>query len=93
MVKKTLQKIHGVHSINIDADEGKVAVSSTVDPHLFIAMLVRAGQKTELLLEPAKPQAMNNLNQVEHQGKKMQFTLCNANGVECGNKKSQLDDN
>ncbi|KAL5860272.1 hypothetical protein ACOSQ4_001568 [Xanthoceras sorbifolium] len=41
-VKKVMQKIHGVHSISIDANDGTAAVSSTVDPHLLIAMLAKA---------------------------------------------------
>ncbi|XVE77763.1 hypothetical protein DITRI_Ditri13aG0088900 [Diplodiscus trichospermus] len=89
-VKKTLQKIHGVHSINIDANGGKVEVSSTVDPNLFIAMLAKAGKKAEVFWEPAEPQSMNNLNHVEHQGNKMQFTRSNATSMDCDNKKFQL---
>ncbi|KAK2649242.1 hypothetical protein Ddye_016731 [Dipteronia dyeriana] len=62
-VKKVLQKIHGVHSINIDANEGTVAVSSTVvDPQLLIAMLAKAGQKAELLWESPQQIPLHNPN-------------------------------
>ncbi|OMP05006.1 hypothetical protein COLO4_09124 [Corchorus olitorius] len=71
-VKRMLQKINGVHSINIDADEGKVVVSSTIDPHQFISMLARAGKRAEILsVSSAKPQAPQPAMMNSH--KKMQY--------------------
>ncbi|KAK3193845.1 hypothetical protein Dsin_025155 [Dipteronia sinensis] len=74
-VKKVLQKIHGVHSINIDANEGTVAVSSTVvDPQLLIAMLAKAGQKAELLWESPQQTPLHNPNpQMKQPFKKVQM--------------------
>ncbi|GMP91047.1 hypothetical protein CsSME_00041913 [Camellia sinensis var. sinensis] len=46
-----------VYSIKIDAEQGKVTISGTVDPHTIITMLGKAGKKAELLSE------MNNHNQ------------------------------
>ncbi|CAL5427759.1 unnamed protein product [Camellia sinensis] len=46
-----------LYSIKIDAEQGKVTISGTVDPHTIITMLGKAGKKAELLSE------MNNHNQ------------------------------
>ncbi|KAL5792964.1 hypothetical protein ACOSP7_001558 [Xanthoceras sorbifolium] len=73
-VKKVMQKIHGVHSISIDANDGTAAVSSTVDPHLLIAMLAKAGKKAELLWELPQQTPVNIPNpQVEQPFKNVQM--------------------
>ncbi|KAK9272733.1 hypothetical protein L1049_003110 [Liquidambar formosana] len=71
-VQKVLQKIHGVYSINIDAEQGKVTVSGTVDPYILIMMLAKAGKKAQLLLDqrppppaPAPTSPAHNPNQLE----------------------------
>ncbi|KAG4911232.1 hypothetical protein JHK87_057348 [Glycine soja] len=47
-VKKILQKIDGVYSVNIDAERGKVMVSGHVDPAKLIKKLKRSGKHAEL---------------------------------------------
>ncbi|TKY52198.1 Heavy metal-associated isoprenylated plant protein 26 [Spatholobus suberectus] len=47
-VKKILQKIEGVYSVNIDAERGKVMVSGHVDPAKLIKKLKRSGKHAEL---------------------------------------------
>ncbi|XP_027363309.1 heavy metal-associated isoprenylated plant protein 34 isoform X1 [Abrus precatorius] len=47
-VRKLLQKIDGVYSVNIDADQGKVLVSGHVDPAKLIKKLKRSGKHAEL---------------------------------------------
>ena len=62
----------GVHTISIDANEGTVAVSSTVDPHLFIAKLAKAGKRAELLWDPIQTPRRNQNPHVEQLLKKPQ---------------------
>lgn len=47
-VKKLLQRIEGVYSVNIDAEQQKVTVSGSVDTATLIKKLVRAGKHAEL---------------------------------------------
>ncbi|CAJ1976162.1 unnamed protein product [Sphenostylis stenocarpa] len=47
-VKKILQKIDGVYSVNIDAERGKVMVSGHVDPARLIKKLKRSGKHAEV---------------------------------------------
>ncbi|XP_077243949.1 heavy metal transport/detoxification superfamily protein [Tasmannia lanceolata] len=47
-VKKLLQKIEGVYTVNIDAEQQKVTVSGNVDSATLIKKLVRAGKHAEL---------------------------------------------
>ncbi|RVW53347.1 Heavy metal-associated isoprenylated plant protein 32 [Vitis vinifera] len=47
-VKKLLQKIDGVYTTIIDADQGKVTVSGCVDPATLIKKLVKSGKHAEL---------------------------------------------
>lgn len=61
-----------MHTISIDANEGTVAVSSTVDPHLFIAKLAKAGKKAELLWDPIQTPRRNQNPHVEQLLKKPQ---------------------
>ncbi|KAL6007443.1 hypothetical protein ACLOJK_032940 [Asimina triloba] len=46
-VKKLLQKIEGVYTVNIDAEQQKVTVSGNVDSAVLIKKLVRAGKHAE----------------------------------------------
>lgn len=47
-VKKLLQKIDGVYSVKVDANEGKVVVAGDVDPDKLIKKLKRAGKHAEI---------------------------------------------
>ncbi|CAL0320986.1 unnamed protein product [Lupinus luteus] len=47
-VKKLLQKIEGVYSVNIDAEQGKVMVSGHVDPAKLIKKLKSSGKHAEV---------------------------------------------
>lgn len=47
-VKKLLQKIEGVYSVRVDADEGKVVVAGDVDPAKLVKKLKRAGKHAEI---------------------------------------------
>ncbi|KAG9448971.1 hypothetical protein H6P81_008936 [Aristolochia fimbriata] len=47
-VKKLLQRIEGVYTVNIDAEQQKVTVSGNVDSATLIKKLVRAGKHAEL---------------------------------------------
>ncbi|XXG83470.1 hypothetical protein AAC387_Pa10g1211 [Persea americana] len=47
-VKKLLQKIEGVYTISIDAEQGKVTVSGNVDPSTLIKKLQKKGKHAEL---------------------------------------------
>ncbi|KAJ8619634.1 hypothetical protein MRB53_028163 [Persea americana] len=47
-VKKLLQKIDGVYTITIDAEQGKVTVSGNVDPSTIIRKLQKKGKHAEL---------------------------------------------
>lgn len=51
-VKKLLQKIDGVYTIAIDAEQGKVTVNGNVNPSTLIQKLNKAGKPAELW--PAK---------------------------------------
>ncbi|XP_043702510.1 heavy metal-associated isoprenylated plant protein 37-like [Telopea speciosissima] len=60
-VKKLLQRIEGVFTVNIDAEQQKVTVSGTVDPATLIKKLVRAGKHAEIW------SAKSNQNQKQQQ--------------------------
>ncbi|KAL2661360.1 hypothetical protein AAZX31_03G219500 [Glycine max] len=47
-VKKLLQKIDGVYSVRVDADEGKVVVAGDVDPAKLVKKLKRGGKHAEI---------------------------------------------
>ncbi|TKY61471.1 Heavy metal-associated isoprenylated plant protein 26 [Spatholobus suberectus] len=47
-VKKLLQKIDGVYSVRVDADQGKVLVAGDVDPAKIVKKLNRAGKHAEI---------------------------------------------
>ncbi|KAF8392473.1 hypothetical protein HHK36_022815 [Tetracentron sinense] len=47
-VKKLLQKIEGVYTTTVDAEQGKVTVSGIVDPNTLIKKLGKAGKYAEL---------------------------------------------
>ncbi|KAG0498865.1 hypothetical protein HPP92_003165 [Vanilla planifolia] len=69
-VKKILQKVDGVFHTTIDAEQGKVTVSSNVDPATLVKKLNKAGKHAELLLPKGinlahlqKPQLENQKGQ------------------------------
>lgn len=72
----------GVHSIHIDANEGKVTVSSTVDPHVLIEEFAKIGKKAHLLWEP-RPLLMNQ-NNADNRGKRVQDApfIAQQNGID-----------
>ncbi|RVX12491.1 Heavy metal-associated isoprenylated plant protein 37 [Vitis vinifera] len=47
-VKKLLQRIEGVYTVNIDAEQQRVTVSGSVDSGTLIKKLVKAGKHAEL---------------------------------------------
>ncbi|CAI9762658.1 unnamed protein product [Fraxinus pennsylvanica] len=70
-VKKILQKIEGVYTTNIDAEQGKVTVSGNVDPTTLIKKLAKIGKHAELW---SAPKANNNQqNQLNNQFKNLQI--------------------
>eukprot|EP00258_Populus_trichocarpa_P033200 XP_024449219.1 heavy metal-associated isoprenylated plant protein 32-like [Populus trichocarpa] len=81
-IRKQLQKTQGVHSIHIDANEGKVTVSSTVDPHVLIEEFAKIGKKAHLLWEP-RPLLMNQ-NNADNRGKRVQDApfIAQQNGID-----------
>ncbi|KAF3951566.1 hypothetical protein CMV_022803 [Castanea mollissima] len=70
-VKKLLQKIDGVYSTNIDAEQGRVTVKGVVDPVKLINKLEKSGKHAELW-GPQKGSNYNQ-NQLNNQFKNMQF--------------------
>ncbi|KAF8394457.1 hypothetical protein HHK36_020665 [Tetracentron sinense] len=62
-VKKLLQKIEGVYTTTIDAEQGKVTVSGNVDPATLIRKLVKKGKHAELWgAQKPSNKNQNNLN-------------------------------
>lgn len=61
-VQKILQKIDGVYTVSVDAEHGKVTVSSSVDPYTLIKKLGKAGKHAELLSPKGTINAINNSN-------------------------------
>nr|XP_016496447.1 PREDICTED: uncharacterized protein DDB_G0290685-like [Nicotiana tabacum] len=47
-VKKKLQKIEGVYTVKIDADQSKVTVTGNVDPNTLVKKLVKSGKHAEI---------------------------------------------
>ncbi|XP_054795480.1 heavy metal-associated isoprenylated plant protein 32-like [Prosopis cineraria] len=71
-VKKLLQKIDGVYSVNIDAEQGKVVVAGNVDPSTLIKKLKSSGKRAEIwapkgMMFPTNQ--FNNLQIDHHHGK------------------------
>ncbi|KAL6522831.1 hypothetical protein OROHE_016678 [Orobanche hederae] len=54
-VKKLLQSIDGVYTIDIDSQQQKVTVTGNIDPRTLIKKLVKSGKHAELLPEKGKP--------------------------------------
>ncbi|CAA2938077.1 heavy metal-associated isoprenylated plant 33-like [Olea europaea subsp. europaea] len=70
-VKKILQKIDGVYTTKIDAEQGKVTVSGNVDPATLIKKLEKSGKHAELW---GAPKANNNQqNALNNQFKNLQI--------------------
>ncbi|GAB4828793.1 hypothetical protein Ancab_018454 [Ancistrocladus abbreviatus] len=62
-VKKLLQRIEGVYSVNIDGEQQKVTVSGSVDSATLIKKLVRSGKHAELWSQKNnQTQKQNNNN-------------------------------
>ncbi|KAK2979470.1 hypothetical protein RJ640_001354 [Escallonia rubra] len=54
-MKKWLEKIPGVDSVSLDAAQGKVTISGTVDPQFVIKTLGKHKRKAKLLWEKSLP--------------------------------------
>ncbi|KAL6548258.1 hypothetical protein OROGR_008679 [Orobanche gracilis] len=54
-VKKVLQTIDGVYTIDIDSQQQKVTVTGNIDPQTLIKKLVKSGKHAELFPEKGKP--------------------------------------
>ncbi|XP_019193150.1 PREDICTED: heavy metal-associated isoprenylated plant protein 6-like [Ipomoea nil] len=54
-LKQMLLKVQGVHSIRVDAKQGHVLITGTVDPPTILTMLEKLGRKAELLWEQGSP--------------------------------------
>ncbi|KAL3521090.1 hypothetical protein ACH5RR_019239 [Cinchona calisaya] len=50
-LKRMILKVQGVHSVNIDAKQGTVTISGTVEPSTIMKWLEGLGRKAELLWE------------------------------------------
>ncbi|XP_027333577.1 heavy metal-associated isoprenylated plant protein 33-like [Abrus precatorius] len=73
-VKKILQKIDGVFTTEIDAEQGRVTVSGNVDPNVLIKKLSKSGKHAELWGAPKG----NNNNNIANQLKNMQIDNGNS---------------
>ncbi|KAL5984493.1 hypothetical protein ACLOJK_018598 [Asimina triloba] len=85
-VKKLLQKIEGVYTASIDAEQGKVTVSGCVDPAIIIRKLQKKGKHAELWGAPKggnNSSNNNNQNQLNKQFQGMQID--NGKGQKGGN--------
>ncbi|KAH9619901.1 hypothetical protein KSS87_012036 [Heliosperma pusillum] len=81
-VKKTLRKIEGVFSVNIDTEQQKVIVKGIVDPSTLIKKLIKSGKQAELC-SPKSKQPDNNQNQ-HHQKKNKNKDQLNPNPLAVG---------
>ncbi|KAE8076971.1 hypothetical protein FH972_015585 [Carpinus fangiana] len=70
-VKKILQKIDGVFTTDIDAEQGKVTVTGNVDPAVLIKKLAKSGKHADLWGAPKANN--NNQNNMANQFKNMQI--------------------
>uniref|UniRef100_A0A1D1ZK46 HMA domain-containing protein n=1 Tax=Anthurium amnicola TaxID=1678845 RepID=A0A1D1ZK46_9ARAE len=72
-VKKLLQKIEGVYTIHIDAEQQKVTVSGNVDSATLIRRLARSGKHAELWSQrPVGGQNKQHQQQQKHQHQQQQ---------------------
>ncbi|KAJ6841954.1 heavy metal-associated isoprenylated plant protein 32-like [Iris pallida] len=71
-VKKLLQKIDGVYTINIDSEKGKVTVSGSASPATLIKKLCKAGKHAELL-GPRSGNSNSTSNNFHEQLQKLQL--------------------
>lgn len=51
-IRKLLQDIRGVDKFSIDAEQGRITISGTIDPQTLVKLLWKNGKKSELLWEP-----------------------------------------
>ncbi|XP_047319387.1 heavy metal-associated isoprenylated plant protein 32-like [Impatiens glandulifera] len=82
-VKKILQKIDGVYTTKIDAEQGKVTVSGNVEAATLIKKLAKNGKHAEIWGGATKP-ANNNLN---NQLKNVQIEQAKSGNVNKGGQK------
>ncbi|KAE8732781.1 Detected protein of unknown function [Hibiscus syriacus] len=71
-IKKLLQKIDGVYTTSINADQGKVTVTGNVDPAILVRKLQRSGKRAQLW-GSAQKGSNSFQNQMTNQFKNMHF--------------------
>ncbi|XP_038992714.1 heavy metal-associated isoprenylated plant protein 34-like [Hibiscus syriacus] len=71
-IKKLLQKIDGVYTTSINADQGKVTVTGNVDPAILIRKLEKSGKRAQLW-GSAQKGSNSFQNQMTNQFKNMHF--------------------
>ncbi|KAF7837235.1 heavy metal-associated isoprenylated plant protein 33-like [Senna tora] len=88
-VKKVLQKIDGVFTTEIDAEQGKVTVSGIVDPSILIKKLVKSGKRAELWGAPKS----NNENDNQNQNQNQNHLVTQFKNLQIGNGKNDNGNN
>ncbi|XP_010528523.1 PREDICTED: uncharacterized protein LOC104805601 [Tarenaya hassleriana] len=81
-VKKTLSKVEGVYSVDIDTEQQMVIVVGNLDPEILIKKLLKSGKHAQLLF--MSPHQMNKLEQAEFNNdnrswRNMQYISSNIN--------------
>ncbi|KMZ56487.1 hypothetical protein ZOSMA_94G00110 [Zostera marina] len=76
-LKKLVEKINGIHNINIDEEEGKVKIFGDIDPSVVIKVLANNGKHAQLLDETSVIMMNNNQNTQISQGN----TKCDGGGA------------
>ncbi|KEH36770.1 heavy metal-associated isoprenylated plant protein 33 [Medicago truncatula] len=89
-VKKTLQKIDGVYTIEIDIEQGKVIVAGNIDPDVLIKKLAKSKKHAELWCAPTENNNNNNHNNMANQMKNIQIDTGKGGG-ENNNNNGQKD--
>ncbi|KAK7284329.1 hypothetical protein RJT34_19074 [Clitoria ternatea] len=89
-VKKLLQKIDGVYSVSVDAEQGKVVVAGDVDPAKLVKKLKRAGKHAEIW-GGQKGVMCNPNNPINHQFQNLQLdnTKVGKDNTKSQNQKGQ----
>lgn len=88
-VKKLLQKIDGVYSTSIDAEQGKVMVTGNVDPAIIVKKLTKSGKHAELWgVQKANPNNIQNLIKSMQQQQQQQLGH-GGKGAQKGSKDQQ----
>lgn len=94
-VKKLLQKIDGVYTVTVDAEQGKVNVSGNVDPNILIKKLSKSGKHAELISpkinsNPKTAAAKQTNNNVKPQNQKGGNVINGGGGVKDQKAQTQM---